>query len=143
MGGGQRLTERTFGQRGFSRTGMSDLPHTMNIQQASPVTGHSTMLCVYRELYHSKNDHQANFPPLSFSFLATVLWYRGTGNADGAVGGTLAPRLPLPTQDCSQHLLPVLMAPSRSSHFQLPRQGVASQPPLLAQPTGLCLSCPL
>lgn len=97
MGGGQRRAEQTFGQRGFSRTGMNDLPHTMSIQQESQVTGHSNVLHVDRELYHSKNDHHANFPPLSFGFLATMLWYQGTGNAHRALGGTLPPRLGLLT----------------------------------------------
>ena len=125
----QRHAERTYGQRDFSRTGMNDLLPSTSIQQASEVTGHSNMLPVYWELYHSKNHHQANFPPLSFScFLAFWPKCCGTehshpGNAHRAVGGTLAPRLPLPTQDRPRHLLPALSAPPHSSHLQLPRHG--------------------
>lgn len=67
----QRHAEGPYEQRGFSRAGMNDLLLTTSIQQASEVTGHSNALRVCQELYHSKNDRQATFPPLSFScFLA-------------------------------------------------------------------------
>jgi len=67
----QGHAKQTYGQRGFSRTGMKDPLLTTSMQQASEVTGYSSMLRVYQELYHSKNDDQANSPSLSFCcFLA-------------------------------------------------------------------------
>lgn len=81
--------------------------------------------CVFTASYHFKNEHQANFPPLSFScFLA--FWaeccgaeHAHPGNAHRAVEGTLHPRLPLPTRNQPRHLLPALLAPYRS-HIHLP-----------------------
>lgn len=59
----QRHAEGTYGQRGFSRTGMNGLLLTISTQLVPEVTGHSNMSRVYQELYDSKNYHQADFPP--------------------------------------------------------------------------------
>lgn len=70
-GSPQWHAEQPYVQKCFSRAGMSDLLLTTSIQEVWEATGHFNTLCVYCNLYHFKNDHQANFPPLSFScFLA-------------------------------------------------------------------------
>lgn len=108
--------------------GWDGRPHlllTTSIQEVSEVTGHSNAFCVYCKLYHFKNEHQANFPPLSFpSFLA--VWAEISGaehshphNAHRAAGGTSHPALPLPTRDQARHLLPAPLAPC-SSQIHLP-----------------------
>lgn len=99
---------------------MDDLLFTTSIQEVPEVT-----LCVYCKLYHFKNEHQANFPLLSFScFLPFPAECCGAEhchprNAHRAVGGTLHPRLPLPSQDQTRDLLPAPLAPG-SSHIHLP-----------------------
>lgn len=123
-GSPQWHAEQPYVQKCFSRAGMDNLLLITSIQEMSEAAGHFNTLCVYFKVYHFKNEHQANFPPLPFScFLA--FWAECCGaegshprNAHRAVGGTLHPRLLPPTWDQPRHLLPAPLAPC-SSHIHL------------------------
>lgn len=119
-GSPQWHAEQPYVQECFPRAGMDDLLLTTSIREVSEVTGHSNTLCDYCKLYHFKNEHQANLPPLSFScFLAFWAECCGAEHSQLSWGRHFAPHVASSYLGPSKAFTACPLAPC-SSHNRLP-----------------------